>query len=71
MPQSVVGPGAASWLFLAPRAAAAAKWGLGEWIPKGAPGSGREAPLAIALRPLQQGAPESCSGAVTGAQDAG
>ena len=33
----------------APRAAAALKWGLGEWIHKGAPESGREAPLAIAL----------------------
>ena len=40
-------------LFWAPRAAAAAKWELGEWIHKSAPESGREAPLTFALRPLQ------------------
>ena len=62
----------AAWLGLGRHAgAAAAKWGLGEWIHKGAPESGREAPLAFALRPLQHSAPGSCPGAVTGAQDAG
>ena len=67
-----VGPGAASWGCLgASRVAAAAKWELGEWIHKSAPESGREAPLAFALRPLQHSAPGSCPGAVTGAQDAG
>ena len=49
-----VGPGAASWGCLgASRVAAAAKWGLGEWIHKSAPESGREAPLAVALCPVQ------------------
>ena len=72
MPVAVVVVLGAAWLGSgAPRAAGAAKWGLGEWIHKGAPESGREAPLAVALRPLQHGAPGSCSGAVTGAQDAG
>ena len=33
--------------------AAAAKWGLGDWIHKGAPKAAREAPLVITLRPLQ------------------
>ena len=33
--------------------AAAAKWGLGDWIHKGAPKAAREAPLAVALCPVQ------------------
>ena len=38
---------------MAPRAAAAAKWELGEWIHKTAPKAAQEAPLAVALCPVQ------------------
>ena len=34
--------------------AAALKWGLGEWIHKSRPKAAREAPLAVALCPVQR-----------------
>ena len=55
-------------LFWAPRAAAAAKWELGEWIHKSAPKAAREAPLAVGLCPVQHSCTGKSSGAVTGAR---
>ena len=67
--ESFVGPGAASWLFLGRHGrAAAAKWGLGEWIHKSAPKAAREAPLAVGLCPVQHSCTGKSSGAVTGAR---